>query len=315
MVNVFLAILIDAYAEAKAGMDNASSIGTDIVQMVRSSKSKTKPKVLLNRAQAKVLLNALKYFKARAVEKVYTNDVLWFMTTISNVPEADRQVQLAIFESLPGKEEVSEKKEITIEQLLRSSWTRYDHNDSGQLSREEFNAMVKELPFTKQLASPELFDMVDKNNSGDIDYDEFVAFMHAALQEMLGLNAKTAASPTAASSPAKDLWPEPSQSNGHSSKNWRDVAPRDVPVLPHTNSQYGNVMALNPLPQDGTLIRGPSTPARVLKDNHTATPLTEPLPAMANSVQGSVGPGPIHSGQPPEPNQVNPTPPSGMAVF
>jgi len=181
MVNVFLAILIDAYAEAKSGMETASSIPTDLVQIFRQSRG-VKPDFLIA---------AIQYFKARGVSRVFATDIRWYLRVVQGMSPEDAKFQLKMFLSLPGKESVAEVKETTINQLLRSSWTRYDRNDSGSLNRAEFEKMVESLPFAGDLLRPELFDEVDANRSGQIDYDEFCLFFNKILLRSLGLHAKT----------------------------------------------------------------------------------------------------------------------------
>lgn len=93
--------------------------------------------------------------------------------------KVDGQVLLLLEESLRQKaESLSNFSTISSQQsrALAKIFKRYDQNNSGYLSRGEFQAALTNMHFGRQEASV-LFDAYDIDNSDSIAYDEFTTVL------------------------------------------------------------------------------------------------------------------------------------------
>jgi len=178
LVNVFLAILIDAYAEAKHVSTNAPSIATDLVQWSRQS--------LVGNEGVNSLEEALDYFKHRGLSAVQKKDVLWYLKNVCQSDTKALRKQMLMFSDLPGKKGDQDPDEITVTTLLKAAWTEYDLDRSGVLSEDEFKLFMQNAPIRVQEDQiNNMMRSLDRDGDGCISYEEFMPFFQSMLLQQI----------------------------------------------------------------------------------------------------------------------------------
>lgn len=65
-------------------------------------------------------------------------------------------------------------KDLNVDSILKNVWMSYDHDFSGHLDKKEFKKFVKQLG--RHIDAKSLFNALDLNKNGVIDYEEFVNY-------------------------------------------------------------------------------------------------------------------------------------------
>jgi len=194
-VNVFLAILIDSYAEAKAESAGAFGIPEDIAQWIRIFRAGGRQKledqktVLL---QETPMIKALTFFHARGIEHINSEDIIWYMKNeLHLAPEAVAK-QLNVMTGMTGgMPEAESDIQVTLNEMLKSAWVAYDEDNSGSLSHDEFRKFMLEAPIK---VDPDTIEetriRTDRNNDGSISFEEFTPVFHAVMLQMLNEQAE-----------------------------------------------------------------------------------------------------------------------------
>mmetsp|Transcript_33970 Transcript_33970/g.73254 ORF Transcript_33970/g.73254 Transcript_33970/m.73254 type:complete len:225 (-) Transcript_33970:62-736(-) len=189
LVNIFLAILIDSYADAKSKTSDSAGIPEDMLQLWRKIRA-GKPTARNKERVDDPVFSALSHFQRRGIERVHESDVEWYLRFQLGLDPATVQRQLAVMNGLPGMEEDPEIT-VSLNELLLSAWATYDVDNSGYLDPTEFKAFIQDAPVKLKGADvSELMRRTDTNADGQISFEEFTPVFHAVMMESLKEAAK-----------------------------------------------------------------------------------------------------------------------------
>mmetsp|Transcript_33968 Transcript_33968/g.73245 ORF Transcript_33968/g.73245 Transcript_33968/m.73245 type:complete len:226 (-) Transcript_33968:62-739(-) len=190
LVNIFLAILIDSYAEAKGETEGAAGIPEDMMQLWRKIRAGAVKGRGSEHPIPDPVFNALSYFQGRGIERVHESDIEWYLRFQVGLDPHTIQRQLAVMNGLPGKEDDPEIA-VSLNELLLSAWATYDVDNSGYLDPTEFKAFIQDAPVKLKGADvSELMRRTDTNADGQISFEEFTPVFHAVMMESLKEAAK-----------------------------------------------------------------------------------------------------------------------------
>mmetsp|Transcript_20142 Transcript_20142/g.47038 ORF Transcript_20142/g.47038 Transcript_20142/m.47038 type:complete len:6215 (+) Transcript_20142:20-18664(+) len=183
LVNIFLAIIVDSYAEAKGMTENAMSIPDDVSQLFTKAK---KSLTFKGTHREPSIHEALEYFSERNTESITASDLAWFLREKKAMQGTDLSETVKALKKVPGKIEEEEVTEVSAEKLgdniIRSAWVRYDKNADGKMSPAELTTFLNDVPrdlTTQQIRT--IVAMSDPTHKGYVAYPEFRSLFRAFL--------------------------------------------------------------------------------------------------------------------------------------
>jgi len=181
LVNIFLAILIDAYAEAKNASQDALGIHDDFIALLRRMRAYGLAKQPKLKGQQDPLLQALRFFEEQQIKWVSVPDLMWAASAKGAKGKKGLRRVERLLQALPGKS-IAMQAELELQDMLQANWVKFDKDKSGYLDEQEFMAFLRETPV--KMTDEEMLDlmkMADKSGDGLIQFDEFASAFHALM--------------------------------------------------------------------------------------------------------------------------------------